>query len=353
MFLLGCFDNCKFQKFGDQAVVLAARAMAEEIFQALCSSCPAAAVKQAIDNGTGLFWYEGQNVELACENFSPLLKSLFSLGKQLLPREAQKAVARLDTLHCGKLLDGHERTVRNQTQGLLHVLAFINHRRRNMKDGSRIRDSIRELVNCSRDAPEACTARTPTPSRKLSLGTESSCSQISPASKYDPDAVMKAFGGVLTAHSSTSEAEMQQTPRWFASTSGSTPTMPRVLWSGSWILGGSRHDQGRAEPSLQRVRVIKAKKPLRACALACQCGGVPGPTCKQPLIVEFSATKFTDDFLDRANRAQARVQKEGLMNVSIKKLLLQIYRRCDLDFHNFLQEYKQKYGKLKQIYIYI
>ena len=133
----------------------------------MCKACPAAAISQAIETKQGLFWYPEQNPELACVNFARMLRELFKLGKTLLPKDTQKAVERFSDLHCGKLLDD-KRTARNQAQGILNMMSFVNRKRRNLKDGSRMSETMLELIECSRVAPDSCSSSS-IPSRRTSL----------------------------------------------------------------------------------------------------------------------------------------------------------------------------------------
>ncbi|CAE7404183.1 unnamed protein product [Symbiodinium necroappetens] len=105
---------------------------------------------------SGIFWNPSQTVEHACLNFGAMLSELFLISKALMPRELQKELVRLDELHGSTLLDPvdtNTRSLQNQAQGVLNMMSFINTKRRNMKDGSRIPDGIKRLIECSCKSP--------------------------------------------------------------------------------------------------------------------------------------------------------------------------------------------------------
>ena len=125
--------------------------MAESIYLAMCNKCPSARRPSS-----GIFWNPSQTVEHACLNFGAMLSELFLISKALMPRELQKELVRLDELHGSTLLDPvdtNTRSLQNQAQGVLNMMSFINTKRRNMKDGSRIPDGIKRLIECSCKSP--------------------------------------------------------------------------------------------------------------------------------------------------------------------------------------------------------
>lgn len=172
--------------------------MSEAIFLAMCKKCPSAAIVRAVDQQEGLFWHPSQNLELACLNFEAMLAELFLISKSLLPKEVQKAMQRFDEHHGHKLVDAEDsscRSLRNQSQGILNLMSYINKRRRNMKDGSRMPDRVKRLIECSRQSPDSCSSNgRPSISPNKSAGREQSAP--SSASKYDRANILAAFGQV-------------------------------------------------------------------------------------------------------------------------------------------------------------
>ena len=53
----------------------------------------------------------------------------------------------------GPPLPDEKRAARSQAQGILNMLSFVNRKRRNINDRSRIPDTILELIEFSRAAP--------------------------------------------------------------------------------------------------------------------------------------------------------------------------------------------------------
>ncbi|CAE7575830.1 unnamed protein product [Symbiodinium sp. CCMP2592] len=405
----------------------------EEIFQAMCKACPAAAIKQAIEANHGLFWYPEQNVELACSNFAGLLKELFKLGKTLLPKETQKAMERFNTLHCSKLLDD-KRTPRNQGQGILNMMSLVNRKRRNLKDGSRMSETMVELIECSRTAPGSCSSASIQEGRRASL-SEGRRASLSPSTRtpkhgQTPDDILEAFGlkkvgdsdddavvvvepqalkdevvdlekdlvtikdytihtdhalGVLVRlhkDGRVEQADMTSPPEKgflvgvfgdgervvselpsLPPVSGKIPVAikakkakkskkaskpkqamkknskpkpaksakakdaaiaPKAQGLVPRVMKRMKGKQAEPHVALHRVRVTKAKEPARAYVTACQCGSTPSPSCRQQLIVEFSAKHFPADFHERAIRAQTRIQSEGLSFFAARNLKQQL-----------------------------
>ncbi|CAE7642778.1 unnamed protein product [Symbiodinium sp. CCMP2592] len=398
----------------------------EEISQAMCKACPAAAIKQAIEANHGLFRYPEQNVELACCNFAGLLKELFKLGKTLLPKETRKAMERFNTLHCNKLLDD-KRTPRNQGQGILNMMSLVNRKRRNLKDGSRMSETMVELIECSRIAPGSCSSTSIQEGRRAS--SQGRRASLSPTGtpKHTPDDILEAFGLQKKVDDSDDDAVVVVEPQalkdevvdlekdlvtikdYTIHTDHALGVLVRLHKDGrveqadmtsppekGFLLGvfgdGERvvselpssgkipqaikskkakkskkaskpkqamkknskpkpaksakakdaaiapKAQGlvprvvkrmkgkQAEPhvALHRARVTKAKEPARAYVTACQCGSTPSPSCRQQLIVEFSAKHFPADFHERAIRAQTRIQSEGLSFFAARNLKQQL-----------------------------
>ena len=391
----------------------------------MCKACPAAAISQAIETKHGLFWYPEQNPELACLNFAPMLRELFKLGKTLLPKETQKAVERFSDLHCGKLLDD-KRTARNQPQGILNMMSFVNRKRRNLKDGSRMSETMLALIECSRVAPDSCSSSS-IPSRRTSLSPsartlikQSTSDDILEAfglkhqvNDSDDDVVVleerqaqqkdnvvinlendlvttktkkdytihtdHALGVLVRLHKDgrVEQADMtKEAPKFgflvgvFADGERGVSELPALPVSGKIpegkkskckkkcakateskpkpkasansakakaaavapkiqgvvprVMKRVKGKQSQPHVALHRARVSKAKQPPRSYVTACQCGHAPSPSCRQQLIVEFTAKHFPTDFHERAIRAQTRIQSEGLSFFAARNLKQQL-----------------------------
>ena len=79
------------------------------------------------------------------------------------------------------------------------MLSYVNKKRRNMKDGSRLSETMRYLIGCSRDAPKPIPELS-SMGRRLSSSSGSSRATQSPSPvQYGLEASMKAFGLDLKA----------------------------------------------------------------------------------------------------------------------------------------------------------
>ena len=189
----------------------------QRMFHILCDKTNPQCLKRAQDAETpqGLFHYSPQEMETACELHVNLLEALFrEEGKQLVPREVQRALGRFNLLHGGKLFvsdstsssrpsslqagtgtsprsttSNSNASLRVQAQGLINMLSYVNKKRRNSTTGTRASKELQRLMSASNLRSSSPPERSPksSPESSTKAATTTKCSSASRS-------LLQAFG---------------------------------------------------------------------------------------------------------------------------------------------------------------